>query len=269
MPELPEVETTVRAINKFENHILKKVVIHNKNLRWKVEKKVETLTKNQLVHKITRRAKYILIYFDKQCLMIHLGMSGKLRIQRNNNNYFKKHDHAEFIFKDEKIVFNDVRRFGSIHLCENPSKHRLIKNLGVEPLSKSFSKSYLIDVCKDSNLCIKKLIMDQKNIVGVGNIYASESLFLAKINPNRLSKNVSNSECEELVKSIKKILKRAIKMGGTTIKDFYSADGNEGYFSLKLNVYGRDSMICSNCDQKIIKSIIGQRATYSCTKCQV
>ena len=111
--------------------------------------------------------------------------------------------------------------------------------------------------------------MDQKNIVGVGNIYASESLFLAKINPNRVSKNVSNSECEELVKSIKKILKRAIKMGGTTIKDFYSADGNEGYFSLKLNVYGRDSMICNNCDQKIIKSIIGQRATYSCAKCQV
>ena len=113
------------------------------------------------------------------------------------------------------------------------------------------------------------MLLDQKNVVGVGNIYASESLFLAKINPSRLSKEVSDNEREKLVKSIKIILKRAIKMGGTTIKDFYSADGNEGYFSLKLNVYGRDSMICNNCDQKIIKSIIGQRATYSCTKCQV
>ena len=269
MPELPEVETTVRAINKFENHILKEVIIHNKNLRWKVEKKVETLTRNQLIHKITRRAKYILIYFDKQCLIVHLGMSGKLRIQESNNNYFKKHDHAEFIFKDEKIIFNDVRRFGSIHLCENPDKHRLIANLGVEPLSKSFSKSYMKDICKNSNLCIKKLIIDQKNVVGVGNIYASESLFLAKINPSRLSKEVSDNECEKLVKSIKIILKKAIKMGGTTIKDFYSADGNEGYFSLKLNVYGRDSMVCNKCNTKIIKSIIGQRATYSCTKCQL
>tara|TARA_B100001113_G_scaffold345109_1_gene334340 strand:+ start:2048 stop:2857 length:810 start_codon:yes stop_codon:yes gene_type:complete len=269
MPELPEVETTVRAINKFENHILNKVIVHNKNLRWKVEKKVQTLTKKQLVRKITRRAKYILMHLDSQCLMIHLGMSGKLRIQNVKDNYFKKHDHAELIFENEKIVFNDVRRFGSIHLCEDPEKHKLIKDLGVEPLSKSFNKAYLLDVCRNSNLCIKKLIMDQKNVVGVGNIYASESLFLAKINPNRLSKDISASEGQELVKSIKIILKRAIKMGGTTLQDFYSADGNQGYFSLKLNVYGRNSMICNNCDSKIVKSIIGQRATYSCDNCQL
>ena len=117
MPELPEVETTVRAINKFENNILNRVIVHNKNLRWKVEKKVQTLTKKQLVRKITRRAKYILMHLDDQCLMIHLGMSGKLRIQSVKDNYFKKHDHAELIFENEKNVFNDVRRFGSIHLC--------------------------------------------------------------------------------------------------------------------------------------------------------
>ena len=127
MPELPEVETTVRAINKFENHILNKVIVHNRNLRWKVEKKVQALTRKQLVRKITRRAKYILMHLDDQCLMIHLGMSGKLRIQNVKDNYFKKHDHAELIFENEKIVFNDVRRFGSIHLCENPEKHKLIK----------------------------------------------------------------------------------------------------------------------------------------------
>ena len=268
MPELPEVETTVRAINKFENSTLKEVIVHNKNLRWKVDKKVESFTKNKLIHKISRRAKYILIYLDEYCLMIHLGMSGKLRIQNNKDNYFKKHDHAEFIFKDEKIVFNDTRRFGSIHLSKNPNKHRLIKNLGIEPLSNNFNKSYLANVCKNSNLSIKKLIMDQKNVVGVGNIYASESLFLAKINPKRLSKDISIKDCECLVKSIKTILKYAIKKGGTTLKDFYSADGSEGYFSLELNVYGRDSMQCKNCNSKIVKTIIGQRATYLCTNCQ-
>ena len=268
MPELPEVETTVRAINKFENSTLKKVIIHNRNLRWKVDKKVTSLTKNKLIHKISRRAKYILIYLDDYCLMIHLGMSGKLRIQNRQDNYFKKHDHAEFIFEDKKIVFNDTRRFGSIHLSKDPANHRLIKHLGIEPLSNSFNKSYLADICKKSNLSIKKLIMDQKNIVGVGNIYASESLFLARINPNRLSRDLSLKDCENLVKSIKKILKYAIKKGGTTLKDFFSADGSEGYFSLELNVYGRDSMQCKDCDNEITKTIIGQRATYLCSNCQ-
>tara|TARA_Y100000768_G_scaffold60222_1_gene40717 strand:+ start:6440 stop:7249 length:810 start_codon:yes stop_codon:yes gene_type:complete len=268
MPELPEVETTVRAIDKFENHILEEIIIHNRNLRWKVETKVQSLTKRKLVVKITRRAKYIFIYLDDNCLMIHLGMSGKLRIQNNADNYFKKHDHAELVFKNEKIVFNDVRRFGSIHLSKNPQKHRLIKNLGVEPLSRAFNKFYLKNICENSNLCIKKLIMDQKYVVGVGNIYASESLFIAKINPMRLSKDISINECDELVKSIKSILKYAIKMGGTTIKDFYSADGNKGYFSLKLNVYGRDCKACNICNEKIVKTVIGQRATFLCNKCQ-
>ena len=143
MPELPEVETTVRAINKFENSFLKKIVIHNRNLRWEVESIIEESTKNKLVKKITRRAKYILIYFEDSCLMIHLGMSGKLRIQKCNDNYFKKHDHAELIFNKEKIIFNDPRRFGSIHLTSDTSKHKLIYTLGIEPLSKSFNKNYL------------------------------------------------------------------------------------------------------------------------------
>ena len=134
MPELPEVETTVKAINKFENKTLKEVVIHNKNLRWKVDNKVELDTKERLVKEITRRAKYILIHLDGLCLMIHLGMSGKLRIQSLKNNYFKKHDHVELIFEDEKIIFNDPRRFGSIHLTKDHNQHKLIKDLGVEPL---------------------------------------------------------------------------------------------------------------------------------------
>ena len=170
MPELPEVETTVRAINKFEKNVLKEIIVNNKNLRWIVEEKVEELLKNKLIQSIARRAKYILIYFEDYCLMIHLGMSGKLRIQKIKDNYFKKHDHVELIFENEKIVFNDPRRFGSIHLTRNPHEHRLIKNLGIEPLSKSFNKNYLAKLCKNSNLNIKKLIMDQRKIVGVGNI---------------------------------------------------------------------------------------------------
>ena len=269
MPELPEVEITVRAINKFEKNVLKEIIVNNKNLRWIVEEKVEELLKNKLIQSIARRAKYILIYFEDYCLMIHLGMSGKLRIQKTKDNYFKKHDHVELIFKNEKIVFNDPRRFGSIHLTKNPHQHRLIKNLGIEPLSKSFNKDYLAKLCKNSNLNIKKLIMDQRKIVGVGNIYASESLFLAKIKPDRPSKNISMIECENLLASIKKILKYAIKKGGTTLKDFYSADGSEGYFNLELNVYGKEDENCKICNHKITRTVIAQRATYSCNKCQI
>ena len=269
MPELPEVETTVKAISEFENKILLKIIIHNKNLRWKVDEKVWKLTKNKQVLKISRRAKYILIYFDDCCLMIHLGMSGKLRIQNIKDNFFLKHDHAEFLFREKKIIFNDTRRFGSIHLTKEPAKHSLIKSLGVEPLSKEFNKKYLFNICKDKNTEIKKLIMDQKKVVGVGNIYASESLFLAKISPKRSSRDISINEIGGLVRSIKKVLNNAIKLGGTTLKDFYSADGNAGYFSLKLNVYGKENENCKNCKGKIDKTIIGQRATYFCRECQI
>ena len=267
MPELPEVETTVRAINKFENENLIRIIIHNRNLRWKVDKSIEKI-QNEKIFKISRRAKYILIQLKDFCLMLHLGMSGNLRIQKNTDNFYKKHDHAEFIFKNEKVIFNDVRRFGSIHLTKNLNEHQLIKNLGVEPLSEQFDGNYLYDICKNSNLEIKKLLMDQRRIVGVGNIYASESLFLSKVSPEKISKKLSIKNCLDLSNSIKKVLNKAIKMGGTTLKDFYSADGNQGYFKIKLNVYGRDGEVCNSCNNIIIKKIIGQRSTFMCTKCQ-
>ena len=136
-------------------------------------------------------------------------------------------------------------------------------------MSKDFNKKYLFNICKDKNTEIKKLIMDQKKVVGVGNIYASESLFLAKISPKRSSRDISINEIGGLVRSIKKVLNNAIKLGGTTLKDFYSADGNPGYFSLKLNVYGKENENCKNCKGKIDKTIIGQRATYFCRECQI
>ena len=268
MPELPEVQTTVKAIKKFEKKILKEVVFHNRNLRWEVDKKIEKTLKNKFINKIDRRAKYILIHFDDSSLMLHLGMSGRLRIQNIKNNFFKKHDHAELIFSDEKIIYNDVRRFGSIHLIEDVQNHKLIKDLGIEPLSKKFNKNYLYNICKNKNISIKKLIMDQKIVVGVGNIYASESLFLAGINPKKFSNNLSLDDCQNLTDAIKKILRYAIRKGGTTLKDFYSADGSEGYFNLELNVYGRHMENCKNCNEEIKKITIGQRATFYCKNCQ-
>tara|TARA_B100000925_G_C21955531_1_gene451017 strand:- start:482 stop:1291 length:810 start_codon:yes stop_codon:yes gene_type:complete len=268
MPELPEVETTVRAINAFENSILEKIVIHNRNLRWKVNKEIEKLTTNRKIYKISRRAKYIIIKLDAYYLMLHLGMSGKLRVQDKKDNFFKKHDHIEFIFKDKKIIFNDVRRFGSLHITKNINEHPLISNLGIEPLSKSFNKEYLHALCINSKLNIKKLIMDQKKVVGVGNIYASESLFLSSINPLRPAMEINLSECNDIIKAIKKVLKQAIKMGGTTLKDFYSADGSKGYFKLELNVYGLEDKPCKKCNHKIKRIIIGQRSTFFCEMCQ-
>jgi len=268
MPELPEVETTVRAINAFENSILEKIIIHNRNLRWKVSKEIEKLTTNRKIYKISRRAKYIIIKLDAYYLMLHLGMSGKLRVQDKKDNFFKKHDHIEFIFKDKKIIFNDVRRFGSLHITKNINEHPLISNLGIEPLSKSFNKEYLHALCINSKLNIKKLIMDQKKVVGVGNIYASESLFLSSINPLRPAMEINLSECNDIIKAIKKVLKQAIKMGGTTLKDFYSADGSKGYFKLELNVYGLEDKPCKKCNHKIKRVIIGQRSTFFCEMCQ-
>jgi|TARA_B110000305_G_scaffold225204_1_gene271528 formamidopyrimidine-DNA glycosylase len=268
MPELPEVETTVRAINKFSQSTLNSTKIHNRNLRWRVVDNFELLTKNKTINKISRRAKYIIFYLDDINIILHLGMSGSLRIARNNDNFFLKHDHAEFIFDKEKIVYNDPRRFGSIHLTDNLEEHRLIKNLGPEPLSSDFNAQGLYKITTKSKINIKSLLMNQKNVVGIGNIYASESLYLAKINPSRIASELSIEDCKKVTHSAKKILNSAIKVGGTTLKDFYSADGSPGYFKFKLNVYGREGLECKKCSTLISKAVINTRATFFCKNCQ-
>jgi formamidopyrimidine-DNA glycosylase len=147
MPELPEVETTLRAIEKFKNQRLYNIKVHNRNLRWKVDKDLEINSKNQIIKNLRRRAKYIIFDLDKCSIILHLGMSGSLRIANNDDNYFLKHDHVEFLFENEKIIYNDPRRFGSIHLTEDIDKHRLINHLGPEPLSKDFNSKYLLALC--------------------------------------------------------------------------------------------------------------------------
>jgi formamidopyrimidine-DNA glycosylase len=195
-------------------------------------------------------------------------MSGSLRILKSEDNYFLKHDHIEFIFDNEKIIYNDPRRFGSLHIAKDINNHKLISALGPEPLSKNFNGEYLLECCKRSKTNIKTLIMNQKNVVGIGNIYASESLYLSRVNPQKESQKLDIEECKRIVSSAKKVLNEAIKVGGTTLKDFYSADGSAGYFKIRLNVYGRNGQKCKNCEEAIVKVIINQRATFYCPNCQ-
>ena len=268
MPELPEVETPLRAIKKFQGQNLTNIKVHNRNLRWAVDKDLEINSRNQKLINLRRRAKYIIFELENTNLLLHLGMSGSLRILKSENNYFLKHDHIEFIFDNEKIIYNDPRRFGSLHITKNVNNHRLISALGPEPLSKNFNGAYLLDCCKSSKANIKTLLMNQKNVVGIGNIYASESLYLSKINPQKESQKLDLEECKRIVSSSKKVLNEAIKVGGTTLKDFYSADGSPGYFKIKLNVYGRNGQKCKKCEEEIVKVIINQRATFYCPNCQ-
>ena len=255
MPELPEVETTLRAIKKFQGQNLINIKVHNRHLRWTVSKDLEKNSKNQKLIDLYRRAKYIIFKLENTYLLLHLGMSGSLRILKSEDNYFLKHDHIEFIFDNEKIIYNDPRRFGSLHIAKDINNHKLISGLGPEPLSKNFNGEYLLDCCKRSKTNIKSLIMNQKNVVGIGNIYASESLYLSRVNPQKESQELDFEECKRIVSSSKKVLNEAIKVGGTTLKDFYSADGSAGYFKIKLNVYGRNGQKCKNCEEEIIKAV--------------
>ena len=268
MPELPEVETTLRAIKKFQGQNLINIKVHNRHLRWTVSKDLEKNSKNQKLIDLYRRAKYIIFELENTYLLLHLGMSGSLRILKSEDNYFLKHDHIEFIFNNEKIIYNDPRRFGSLHIAKDINNHKLISGLGPEPLSKNFNGEYLLDCCKRSKTNIKSLIMNQKNVVGIGNIYASESLYLSRVNPQKESQELDFEECKRIVSSSKKVLNEAIKVGGTTLKDFYSADGSAGYFKIKLNVYGRNGQKCKNCEEEILKVTINQRATFYCPNCQ-
>ena len=270
MPELPEVETSVQAIQEFSNQNIESIEIYNPNLRWKVDCKAFKNLSGLKVSKIDRRAKYIIFHLHHSQILIHLGMTGTLRIAKKESNFYKKHDHVEFIFQTGKLIFNDPRRFGSMHFITEPSKHFLLEKLGPEPLSEEFNGEYFFQKIKKSLSPIKNSLMNQHNVVGIGNIYANEILFDAKIRPTRKSKTITKKEYNKIAASTKKILKVAIKAGGTTLKDFYQPDGNKGYFKIDLAVYDRANEKCINCKKELIKRIIqSQRATYYCRKCQI
>ena len=267
MPELPEVETTKNGLEKLlTNKTITKVAIINPNLRWRVDQSIKSNINNQTIRSFSRRGKYIIFNLDTGHLMIHLGMSGSINIL-NNNEPLKKHDHFLLHFNNMVMRFNDPRRFGSIFYLEHLN-HKLLNSLGVEPLEDSFHKNYLFQNSRNKTQNVKAFIMDSKMVVGVGNIYACESLFKTGINPKTKANKISKQRYLNLTENIKKVLTKAIKAGGTTLQDFAKVDGKPGYFSHELSVYGRENENCYNCDGKIKRIVQNQRSTFYCPKCQ-
>jgi len=267
MPELPEVETTKNGLVKLlTNKIITKVKVINSNLRWKVDHSIKSKLMNQAIMSFSRRGKYILFNLEKGHLMIHLGMSGKINVV-DINEPLKKHDHFLLYFNNQVMCFNDPRRFGSILYIKNLN-HKLLNKLGVEPLEDSFHENYLFENSRNKTQNVKAFIMDSRIVVGVGNIYACESLHKTGINPKTKANKISKNRYVSLTNNIKQVLDKAIKAGGTTLQDFTKVDGKPGYFSQELSVYGRENKKCYNCNGKIKRIIQNQRSTFYCPKCQ-
>lgn len=268
MPELPEVEVTRLGVAPhIHQQTVKQVIIRNPNLRWPVPREVQQLV-GQIIQQVSRRAKYLLLSTDVGTAIIHLGMSGKLRVV-DRQTPIQKHDHVDIVFGNGLALrLNDPRRFGAF-LWQAPNEtHILLSKLGPEPLSDDFTAQTLFERSRNKKLAVKNFIMDNHIVVGVGNIYANESLFKSGLHPLRLAGSLLLEECEELVKHIKQTLAYAIEQGGTTLKDFTQADGNPGYFAQKLLVYGRKGQQCINCQSELKEIKVGQRASVFCPTCQ-
>lgn len=275
MPELPEVETTMRGIAPhIKNRTIIKVEQRRKDLRFPFPRGFVSRLEGATITDLSRRAKYILVHLDSgETLIIHLGMSGSLVFRSDT----RKHDHVVFTFDDGmRLVFNDPRRFGLMDLVKDTTNHKLFVHLGAEPLEKTFNSVTLEHSLRNKKTPIKTAIMDQTVVVGVGNIYASESLFLAKISPLRPANSLKKNEYQALVDAIKLTLKAAIKSGGSTLRDFVRSSGDAGYFQHHFNVYRREDKPCL-CAAKhgiltitpLVKKITQQgRATYYCSTCQ-
>lgn len=270
MPELPEVETVRRGITPhIEGAKVKAVVIRHPTLRWPIPRELPQLLTGKKVQRIERRAKYLLLHFSNGVLILHLGMSGTLRVI-DADTPVAKHDHFDLVMSNGQVLrLNDPRRFGAVLWSDEPIKqHPLIAALGPEPLDHQFDGDYLFNASRKRSIAIKQLLMENKVVVGVGNIYASESLFLAGINPCRKANSISKKRYVKLVACIKQVLSDAIKQGGTTLKDFTQSDGRPGYFSQQLRVYGRSGETCFQC-HRIIKQVTqGQRTSFYCPHCQ-
>ena len=269
MPELPEVETTRRGIEPWVvDQSLLQWTVRNPHLRWPVE--LPKVLSGQTIHRATRRGKYILLHTDPGTILVHLGMSGSLRILTPDVHALK-HDHVELLFSNDKILrLNDPRRFGSILFQpgENPFLHPLLRDLGVEPLGNEFNGQYLFERSRKRKLAVKNFIMDSQVVVGVGNIYASEALFQAGIRPATAAGRIPAYAYERLAQEIVVVLARSVREGGTTLRDFVGSDGNPGYFKQRLNVYGRQGKPCRSCDTTLKHQVIGQRSSVYCPKCQ-
>ena len=270
MPELPEVETACRGIRPhIEGKQVRELIVRNASLRWPVPEDLAANIEGRKLLAVRRRAKYILLDFAHGTVIMHLGMSGSLRICRQDAPV-RKHDHVDLVFnRAVTLRLHDPRRFGCVLWSEPPvDEHDLLSELGPEPLDEDFDAAYLHRVARGRKCSIKALIMNSHIVVGVGNIYASESLFLAGINPKRKAGSVSLERCEALVASIRATLKASIDQGGTTLRDFLNESGNPGYFAQRLHVYGREHEACHTCGNPIKQFVQQQRSTCYCTRCQ-
>jgi formamidopyrimidine-DNA glycosylase len=275
MPELPEVQTVIEGIKP--KIFAKKIIDFKKyisKLRYPISRSIRKKITGRLVKAIYRRAKYIIIDLEgNQSIIIHLGMSGRIIISESTDNQLSKHTHFIIKFSNQiDLIYIDPRRFGLIKVLPSNSlfKSKIFSHLGVEPLGKEFSGRYLKEICENKKSSIKSTIMNQKYVVGIGNIYASESLFLSKVNPLKDSCLLTIQECNLIVKSVKKVLNKSIKLGGSSINDYAMASGKLGNYQNKLEVYGREGSICRKrtCQSKILRIVIAQRSTFYCPVCQ-
>ena len=287
MPELPEVEVVRKSLNrKIKNKEIKKVLVKNKNLRFKVPSDFKNFLKNKKVINVNRFSKYLILCLNnKSYCLIHLGMSGTIHLlnlkEKNiitNTSFYNspllpnKHNHIEIFFKDLKLIYNDPRRFGFFQILKNDDQlKKRFKHLGPEPFQSTFNLKYLRNFFKGKEKNIKSFLIDQNFVSGIGNIYASEILFLSKINPFKKAKLLSENDCKKIIFNSRKILLQAIKRGGSSIKNFKNSNGNSGSFQKEFNAYQREGEKCKNsrCKGMIKKVFISNRSTFFCDICQI
>ena len=286
MPELPEVEIVKQSLSKkIEQKRIKKVIIKNRNLRFKIPLKFEKLLEQKKIKKVTRFSKYLILNFnDNSFCLIHLGMSGTIHLinkhiinKFTNTSFYnspelpKKHNHVEIQFNDMSVIYNDPRRFGFFRFIDNPKElKKKFNHLGPEPFFLSFNLKYLLNFFINKKKDIKSFLLDQKFVSGIGNIYASEILFLCKINPKTYAMKLSKNDCKKIIYYSKSVLKKAIEKGGSSIRDFKNTEGKNGSFQKEFKVYQRENQGCSrkNCHGKIKKIFISNRSTFFCNICQ-
>jgi formamidopyrimidine-DNA glycosylase len=269
MPELPEVETSRRGIEPYlVGQRIESIEIRERRLRWPVAPELDAEFPGSTVTAVRRRAKYLLLETGRGTAIIHLGMSGSVYIV-DQGTPAGVHEHFDLNLGSGKALrYRDPRRFGSLHWAGDPAAHWLLRDLGPEPLGPDFGGEYLWTRSRKRKLAVKPFIMTAQIVVGVGNIYASEALFIAGIHPRRAAGRISLARYEKLADAIRHVLRKAIDAGGTTLRDFYGGDGEAGYFRHELTVYDRADEPCERCGETIRSIVLGQRATYYCKRCQ-
>lgn len=269
MPELPEVETTRRGIAPFvTGRVVERVLLRRRDLRWPIPRAITTKLPGQRIDAVERRAKYLLLHTETGSALLHLGMSGSLRIT-DPTVPPRMHDHYDLMLDSGKALrFNDPRRFGCLLWQQAGKVHPLLRGLGPEPLGNNFDGDWLFARSRGRSAAVKTFLMDQSIVVGVGNIYASEALFAARVHPGRAAGAVSRARYARIAAEIRHVLDYAIARGGTTLRDFIAPDGAPGYFEQELMVYGRAGEACKVCGAPIRSGVTGQRMTYWCPHCQ-